>query len=310
MRILIAYDESECSDAAIVDLRRAGLPAVAEACVLSTAPTSPPVEVVPYAATAAGTGIFFPESLETEPPYTHELQKAQAFARQAADRLGADFPGWRIDTEAWVDYPGPAIIRKAGAWNPDLVVVGSHGLSGIRRFLLGSVSQHALHHAACSVRISRHHLHSQERSIRILIGVDGSENAKAAVTAVATRQWPAGTEARAVGVLDSRIALAAATTPVGTIPAEIEDESRLLMSKAVHEAAKELERAGLRATHQVLGGNPGEVLLAEAERWAADCVFVGARGLNRLVRFLLGSVSTAVASRAHCSVEVVRAHTK
>ena len=45
---------------------------------------------------------------------------------------------------------------------------------------------------------------------------------------------------------------------------------------------------------------------AEAEKWGADCIFVGARGLNGLERLLLGSVSTAVASYAHCSVEVVR----
>ena len=48
------------------------------------------------------------------------------------------------------------------------------------------------------------------------------------------------------------------------------------------------------------------LLLEEAERWGADCIFVGARGLNRLERLLLGSVSTAVAARARCSVEVVR----
>jgi nucleotide-binding universal stress UspA family protein len=48
------------------------------------------------------------------------------------------------------------------------------------------------------------------------------------------------------------------------------------------------------------------VLLDEADGWDADCLFIGARGHNRLVRFMLGSVATAVVARAHCSVEVVR----
>jgi nucleotide-binding universal stress UspA family protein len=67
-----------------------------------------------------------------------------------------------------------------------------------------------------------------------------------------------------------------------------------------------LAKSGLQAAPLVIPGKPDEVLLAEAMKWGADCVFVGARGLNRLERVLLGSVSSAVASRAHCSVEVIR----
>ena len=52
--------------------------------------------------------------------------------------------------------------------------------------------------------------------------------------------------------------------------------------------------------------DPKLLLIAEAERSNADSIFVGARGLSRVERFLLGSVSTAVVSRAHCSVEVAR----
>jgi nucleotide-binding universal stress UspA family protein len=48
------------------------------------------------------------------------------------------------------------------------------------------------------------------------------------------------------------------------------------------------------------------VLLNEAEAWHADCVFLGAKGISRIERFLLGSVSSSVAARAHCSVEVIR----
>jgi nucleotide-binding universal stress UspA family protein len=56
----------------------------------------------------------------------------------------------------------------------------------------------------------------------------------------------------------------------------------------------------------VADGNPKDVLVKEADRWDATCLFVGARGLRAVDRFLLGSVSASVAARAHCSVEVVR----
>lgn len=54
-------------------------------------------------------------------------------------------------------------------------------------------------------------------------------------------------------------------------------------------------------------GNPKRDLLNEAEEWEADSIFVGATSLSRADQFLLGSVTSAVVTRAHCSVEVVRA---
>jgi nucleotide-binding universal stress UspA family protein len=304
MKILIAYDGSECSDAAIVDLRRAGLPAIAEVMVLSVAELPLQMAQVPYDVMACGRGML--GANVCEPSSDELLQEAQNDAAQAADRLHADFPQWKISTEAWADAAGASILRKARGWNPDLIVLGSHGRSGLSRFILGSVSQYVLHNASCSVRISRHHLHSQERTIRVLIGVDGSDNARAAVQAVAARSWPVRTETCVLGVLDSRIAIAAAGTLDGAIPVTIEDEARGRMTKAVHDAVRELAKSGLQAAPLVIPGKPDEVLLAEAMKWGADCVFVGARGLNRLERVLLGSVSSAVASRAHCSVEVIR----
>jgi nucleotide-binding universal stress UspA family protein len=54
-------------------------------------------------------------------------------------------------------------------------------------------------------------------------------------------------------------------------------------------------------------GPPKQVLVRLAEEFGADCIFTGATGYtSRFERFLLGSVSAAVAARAHCSVEVVR----
>jgi nucleotide-binding universal stress UspA family protein len=307
MKVLIAYEGSECSDAAIVDLRRAGLPDSGEALVLSVAEILPELAVAPYGAMVPGPGMYVPPSVDEALAGGRQLADAESLANQAADRFRADFPGWHVTTEAWVDAPAAAIIRKVRAWQPDLLVVGSHGWTGIKRLVLGSVSEHILHHSDCSVRISRHRLHSQERPIRLVVGVDGSDNARIAVQAIAARAWPAGTEARVVGVLDSRIPLAAAGTLEGAIPVAIEEEFISRMTTAVDDAAADLTKAGLNAAPLVPTGDPSEVLLAEAEKWSADSIFVGARGLNAVERLLLGSVSLAVASKAHCSVEVVRA---
>jgi nucleotide-binding universal stress UspA family protein len=306
MKILIGYDGSECSDAAIVNLRRAGLPAEAEALVMSVADAAPHGAAIPYSATVVGPGMMFPDNPQIGQAGADHLQEAQDFAAQGAERLRADFPGWKISTEAWVDSPGAAIIRKAHAWNPDLIVLGCHGRHGLSRLVLGSVSANVLNHVACSVRISRHRLHAQDRPVRLLIGVDGSNCSKVAIRAVSRRNWPKGTETQIIGVRDSRIEIAAGGAPESYIPPETEEEARRRLFEAVHEAKEELAKAGLPTTYEVVSGIPCETLLAEAERWGADSIFVGARGLNRLERMFLGSVSTAVASHARCSVEVVR----
>jgi nucleotide-binding universal stress UspA family protein len=74
----------------------------------------------------------------------------------------------------------------------------------------------------------------------------------------------------------------------------------------VESAERRLNAAGLVTSVVMKEEEPKRLLLGEAESWGADCIFVGARGIGRLERFLTGSVSSAVAARAHCSVEVVR----
>jgi nucleotide-binding universal stress UspA family protein len=54
-------------------------------------------------------------------------------------------------------------------------------------------------------------------------------------------------------------------------------------------------------------GEPAYVLIKEAEDWGADSIFVGTRDLHGFQHLLQGSVSSAVAARAPCSVEVARA---
>jgi nucleotide-binding universal stress UspA family protein len=138
----------------------------------------------------------------------------------------------------------------------------------------------------------------------LIIGVDGSEGAEAAVEAVAARKWPAGSEARIVHATWAAPQMAS-DHGIGPINKWVLEE-KVRVKKLIYQAADKLNAAGLRTTVVVKEAEPKRLLTAEAESWGADCIFVGARGMGRVERFLLGSVSSAVAARAHCSVEVVR----
>ena len=309
MKILIGYDGSECSDAALDDLSRAGLPREAEARVLAVADVllPPPIDeerdnTFPF---------YVPEGVRrAHARAARAVADAGRLAARARDRVKAAFPRWDVRSEACADSPAWALVKEADAWKPDLVVVGAHGhATAGGRFILGSASQRVLYEAPCSVRVARFAKPKPEGApARVLVGTDGSRYADAAVDAVAARAWPAGSEARLVTVLDTVMFV----TPGPGEPAVAkwvgsdDEKDWEWVREAFEPSLAKLRAAGLTATLDLRVGNPKSVLVAEAEEWGADCVFVGAKGLRGVDRLLMGSVSAAVATRAHCSVEVVR----
>jgi nucleotide-binding universal stress UspA family protein len=88
-------------------------------------------------------------------------------------------------------------------------------------------------------------------------------------------------------------------------------EERAWVEKISKHAIEILRSAEIRVSCVVREGDPKRELPKAAEEWGAECIFVGSAGFsNRFERFVLGSVSAAVAARAHCSVEVVRKSAK
>jgi nucleotide-binding universal stress UspA family protein len=299
MKILIAYDGSAGADAALSDLRRAGLPLEAEARVLSVA------EIwVPLPTSFGGVDTTFAFKMDSG------LRGAMERAKQAAERVQGDFAQWAVQPAAAYGSVSEALLAQAEEWKSDLIVTGSHGHTALGRFFLGSVSLKLVNEAACSVRVARASTAAPEAPARILIGVDGSPDAEAAVQAVAARRWPPQSMARVVH--------AEYKLPPPASPALANLEYRALqmsewlagqqrlIQQLIEAAQTQLQAAGLQTSTLVREEDPKRLLLGEAESWGADCVFVGARGFNPLPRLWLGGVATAMVVRAPCSVEVVR----
>jgi nucleotide-binding universal stress UspA family protein len=289
MKVLIAYDGSSFANAAITDLRNAGLPEKSEALIVTVAH-------------------------ETWPG---SLKEAGDCAKIGEVLFQTQFPDWKISSEALWGEPAEIIKKTVDHWKPDLLVVGSHGRSAAGRLLLGSVSVNLVHHAPCAVRVVRADTRKPGQNLRILIASDGSDQAKAAVEAVVRRNWPEGTKARVVSIVQTLVppipALVPAlegrtfaTEPAYEIIEAADEKERARLRDAAEAHSENLRRAGLDVSVVVLDSNARTEITAEAERWNADTIFVGARGLGAFDRILLGSVSSAIVTHAHCSVEVVR----
>jgi nucleotide-binding universal stress UspA family protein len=298
MKILIAYDGSICAGAALKDLERAGLPDEVEALVLSVAEErvagrSPSGDKV-VAASHAGNAPTVHEG-KTHVKLWQAVEKAQAMATLASERIRSRFPLWTVRGASSYGSPAGEVIKKAEEWMPDLIVVGSHGRSAIGRFILGSVSQKVLTEARSSVRVGRSHNEDRDSPVRIVIGVDGSASSDMAVQVVAGRSWPAGSEARLV------------TSVEPFHQYGLEPEVKMSRVRDIHTLMQmKLREAGLVFSSIIREDDPKVALIKEAEACRADTIFIGARGLKGIKRFLLGSVSSSLAASATCSVEVVR----
>ena len=146
--------------------------------------------------------------------------------------------------------------------------------------------------------------------MKILLATDGSNYSKTAVNSVAERPWPEGSEVKIISAMEIPYP---PTTETWVMPdsyySELDRVEREQSEAAVKDAVERIESgnaSGLEIITKIISGSAREAILDEAEKWDADLIVLGSHGYSGWQRFLLGSVSHAVATHAHCSVEIVR----
>ncbi|HYA89782.1 MAG TPA: universal stress protein [archaeon] len=143
--------------------------------------------------------------------------------------------------------------------------------------------------------------------MKILLAIDDSKFSEAATNAILEFARPKDTEVRAIYVVEPP-APPVGAQDWGQIPVYVEilKEERARANDVVRQTAETLRAAGLNVSFIVADGSPKTEILQEASNWRADLIVVGSHGRRGLDKFLLGSVSEAVARHARCSVLIVR----
>ena len=232
----------------------------------------------------------------------HHAQRVVRAAVEIVEREGLQVRG--TERKGTADQE---ILRAARELRADLIVLGSHGLTGIEGFLLGSVASNVAKHASCSVLIGRA-LHHQLADV--VVGTDGSAHGDWALELAATLPLPASTTCAVTHVVRSRSTLLALLAiEVERLWEQLHDAEqadRVRAAALVAAGRNLLLSRGKRVDAVVRTGDPASEILAVIEDRMADLVIVGARGVSRIEGLLTGSVADRLLAKAECSVLVAR----
>jgi len=227
-------------------------------------------------------------------------------ARQLADRMAmVEARGVAADLVSRVGPPDEVLSAVATELAAELIVIGTHGHTGVSRFLLGSVASSTIRHAQCDVLIVRG---AAKRALyeKPLVATDFSPASSKAIAhtvdvivpnvpidVVHAWQLPAGSWGATI--------LGQARFPWSTVRDAVLTSVRAQSDKMVAEHPD----TGHLLRVELVQGPPASVITHLAEQAGHDLIAIGAHGRRGVRRLLLGSVAESTARHSPCSVLVV-----
>lgn len=297
--VLIASDGSECSKAAQEFVASLPFRDKPDATLVATTPL--PVTLSEYYVE----GVLFEQARHTQSSVIAPRTAAEA------EQLRPQFAS--VSTDLRIGDPANEILDSAKESKADVIVLGARGLSAIPRFLMGSVSDYVCRHAHQSILVVRAPHASGGRKAelnlpprRILFATDGSDAANKAIDRFASWKWPAGSEARVVIVHQIVTAFGIEIAPVDE---PYRTAERLEADAILQSASQRLSKvfSSVETDHSD-SSQIAHTIVEQAEKWNADLIVIGNRGMSPWERFLLGSTSLGVLHHAPCSVWVEKHH--
>lgn len=236
-------------------------------------------------------------------------QSHREAARQHAEAAVAVLAaaGFRAVPTVRTGHPADTIITHAIAQRPDLIVLGTSGVSGRRRRVIGSVSGKVARYAPASVLVAQ----TPGPIRRVLLGYDASPDADEALGLVVRLPLRGEPAITVCSVFDVTPPFTSGIAPTMVAQARMAYRDSLRWAAEAADAmaasaALRLQEAGVAAATRTARGPAHTQLAIVASELPADLLVVGSRGLSAIQRFFLGSTSAALLTRPPTSVLVAR----
>jgi nucleotide-binding universal stress UspA family protein len=218
-----------------------------------------------------------------------------------------------------IGTPADEIVKFADDKKADLLVVGTHGRSGIRRMLVGSVADSVVRRAPCpvlAVRVgaeeearaaTRDPRHDARAISRIVCAVDTTPSSRAALRAACDLAGRFDATVVAVNVIDDYILAQAgmlSQLDAVSIEGRFGEIARANLERCIAETVG--DHCGRGIERRVEVGRPSEAIARVATQEGAQLVTCGTHGRTGLARALFGSIAEQIVRAAPCPVLTVR----
>ena len=220
--------------------------------------------------------------------------------------------GVEVETLATAGEPVHEILACAERLPADLIVMGTHGVSGFQHLVLGSVTEKALRKASCPVLTVPPRAHAPTtRFTRLVCAVDFSDCSLKAVTFAASLAKESGAALELLHVIEWpwHESTTAEIDGVPAAQAHAVAEYRRYLETGAKERLDAVAASAMpsgTATTSVRFGKPYVELLDAARQARADLIVLGVRGRGTLDLSFFGSTANHVVRSASCPVLTIR----
>lgn len=294
-KLLVPLDGSELSERALQPALTIARAVKGEVTFLRVPATD--LMLVPDAAVLTGYGIMWPDqSLEQSRQETREYLAAIAKTHAS--------PSVQVQTKLMEGSVAETILEAATADQADLIVMSSHGYSGLNRWLLSSVAERVLHSAPCPVFVIR----SPEPPRHVLIPLDGSALSERALEPgleLAARLGGTATLLRAIPMLEASLFEKAEKIEPG-MGRRMEEDFHEEAASYLRDLSATHARPGLTLNHIITHTPAADSILHYAETHPVDVIAMSTHGRTGLRRWVYGSVTEKVLRGANFSMLVIR----
>lgn len=239
------------------------------------------------------------------------IDEAQAYLQATAPSVMTAADPAIVETKVVSGFAADVIVHFAEENGIDLIIMSSHGRTGSKRWIYGSVAEKVMHHASCATAIVRAHVSvDMFQNRKILVPLDGSELAERALDPAMAIAAAVKSDVLLLRVVADREPLPATLDPIGDDVAAALDKTDSL-ERAEAEAYLQRVHESRHNQHlffdvQSVDGDIADAIISYADSRNVDLVIISSHGRSGIGRWLHGSVAEKVLRGADCATLIIR----